>query len=61
MSEVKRPEPNQPSEIEEPTGELNSILKDWLEFASDVTPGCCAGQEWLENLKDRTRKVLEGK
>lgn len=32
------------------------LLEDWLRFASDVVPGCAAGQEWLEELKARTRK-----
>jgi hypothetical protein len=33
---------------------LRELLRDWLEFAKDVKPGCAAGADWLESLRKRT-------
>ena len=35
------------------------ILRDWLDFSSDVQPGCAAGAEWLESLRARTSAALD--
>ena len=41
-------------EAEKQLKELRSVLSEWLLFASDVQPGCAAGADWLEGLRNRT-------
>ena len=36
-----------------------ALLRDWQEFAKDVTASDCAGQEWLNALRARTEEVLK--
>jgi hypothetical protein len=36
---------------------IKRILNDWLEFSSDVQASCAAGDEWLKNLKGRTKAM----
>ena len=38
--------------------EIKDVLADWLEFAKDVSPSDFAGEEWLENLRNRTQLIL---
>jgi len=38
---------------------LRTLLRDWHEFAKDVSAADCAGQEWLDELKARTGEVLK--
>ena len=38
---------------------LLSVLKDWLEFAADVRAGDAAGQDWLDELKARTARIVD--
>ena len=35
-----------------------ALLRDWQEFATDVSAADCAGQEWLDELTARTDEVL---
>jgi len=37
-----------------------SILREWAKFASDISPNCFAGSEWLCNLNNRTWKAIKG-
>lgn len=36
-----------------------SLLRDWQEFAKDVTAADCGGHEWLDSLRARTEEVLK--
>lgn len=36
-----------------------STLRDWQDFATDVSAADCAGQEWLDELKARTEEGLK--
>lgn len=38
---------------------LLSVLKEWQEFAADVRAGDAAGQDWLDELKARTARIVE--
>ena len=38
---------------------LLSVLKDWQEFAADVRAGDVAGQDWLDELKARTARIVD--
>ena len=38
---------------------LLSVLKDWQEFAADVRAGDAAGQDWLDELKARTARIVD--
>lgn len=35
------------------------VLKDWQEFAADVRAGDAAGQDWLDELRARTAKIVD--
>ena len=36
-----------------------ALLRDWQEFAKDVSAADCAGQEWLDMLMARTQEELK--
>lgn len=38
---------------------LLSVLKDWQEFAADVRASDAAGQDWLDELKARTARIVD--
>ena len=40
---------------------LKSLLTDWQEFATDVSASDCGGQDWLDELRGRTKAALEQK
>ena len=40
---------------------LKSLLTDWREFATDVSAADCGGQDWLDELRGRTKAALEQK
>ena len=40
---------------------LKSLLADWQEFATDVSAADCGGQDWLDELRGRTKAALEQK
>ena len=40
---------------------LKSLLADWQEFGKDVITGDPAGQDWLDELRGRTKAALEQK
>jgi hypothetical protein len=40
---------------------LKSLLTDWQEFATDVSAADCGGQDWLDELRGRTKAALEQK
>ena len=48
-------------EFIEENGKLKSLLTDWQEFAKDVGAGDPCGQDWLDGLRGRTKRVLEQK
>ncbi len=35
------------------------VLKDWLEFAADVRASDAAGQDWLDELRARTARIVD--
>ena len=40
---------------------LKSLLTGWQEFGKDVSAADCAGQDWLDGLRGRTKAALEQK
>ena len=38
---------------------LLKVLKDWQEFSADVRAGDVAGQDWLDELKARTARIVD--
>lgn len=37
--------------------EMRVALRDWTEFAKDVIPGCAAGADWLDMLRNRSARL----
>ena len=40
---------------------LRALLRDWQEFGKDVSAADCGGQDWLDELRGRTKAALEQK
>ena len=38
---------------------LLKVLRDWQEFAADVQASDAAGQDWLDELKARTARIVD--
>jgi len=45
------------STINEPA-EMRELLAEWMKFSADVQPGCAAGADWLDRLRNMTGKHL---
>lgn len=39
--------------------EAKGLLSRWLEFAADVQPGCAAGADWLDELRTKTKWLID--
>lgn len=37
---------------------VEELLKQWLKFSEDVKGSCCAGDSWLDELKEKTKVAL---
>jgi hypothetical protein len=40
---------------------LRALLHDWQTFATDVSAADCGGQDWLDELRGRTKAALAQK
>lgn len=42
-----------------PPEDITVLLKEWINFADDVTANDYAGDDWLRGLRDRTREAIK--